>query len=117
MVEKLQELKQKVGEMEGRDKSTGKQLNTVTNCWDNVFFLLQFLKHSLLQHLFLATDFEQVAGEVYLVQVVVDPAESLTDQQLHWRTHWKKKKKNKGTKMIVETNDEGKYKVIMEGWW
>lgn len=45
------------------------------------------LVYSLLQHLLPATHFEQVAGEVDLVQVIVDPTESLTDQQLHWRTH------------------------------
>lgn len=46
------------------------------------------VQHSLLQNLLLPTNFEQVAGEVHLVQVIMDPAQSLTDQQLHWRTHW-----------------------------
>lgn len=51
------------------------------------FFLFSILVYSLLQHLFPAADFEQVAGEVHLVQVVMNPAQSLTDQQLHGRTH------------------------------
>lgn len=43
--------------------------------------------NSPLQHLLPTAHFEQVAGEVHLVQVVMDPAQSLADQQLHWRTH------------------------------
>lgn len=44
-------------------------------------------QHLLLQHLLPAAHFEQVAGEVHLVQIIMHPAQSLTDQQLHRRTH------------------------------
>lgn len=44
-------------------------------------------RYSLLQHLLPTAHLEQVTGEVHLVQVIVDPAEGLADQQLHRRTH------------------------------
>lgn len=49
--------------------------------------VLRLRKYSLLQHFLPTAHFEQIAGEVHLIQVIVNPAESLTDQQLHWRTH------------------------------
>lgn len=53
--------------------------------------------YSLLQHLLPATHFEQVAGEVNLVQVIVDPAECLTDQQFHWRIYWRRRWRRRWT--------------------
>lgn len=37
----------------------------------------------LLQNFFLSTDLEHIAVDVHLVEVVMDPAESLHYQQLH----------------------------------
>lgn len=45
------------------------------------------VRDSLLQHLLLAADLEDVAADVHLVEVVVDPTQGLHDEELYRRTH------------------------------
>ena len=95
-------------------------MKAIKNAWEKRFQevpeRVMLWKYSLLQHLLSTTDFEQITGEVHLVQVIMDPAESLTDQQLHWRTHWRGKK---GTGMIQEQGQmqRQRFKDSDQGKW